>query len=112
MEPACRQGVRFRPPLTIGGQEATAHAIARSGDESKRTRAWTPSGRDDRPVTLSASTALPYVHQERATAGLRAELRHQLGPDNSSTTQVVGPDQEPDRSGRPWFTYTATVETR
>jgi hypothetical protein len=66
-------------------------------------------------VILSASTALPYVHRERAIAGLRAELRHRLGPGELadwSTLQVAGRDQELDRAGRTWFTYTATVETR
>jgi hypothetical protein len=67
---------------------------------------------DAEPVSYEATTALPYPHLERATAGLRAELRHQL-PAGSlpdwSTLQLDGPTEVPDGRGRPWFEYRATL---
>jgi hypothetical protein len=68
--------------------------------------------------TYSATTALPYPHLERATAGLRAELRHRLLaaevdelPD-WSTLEVRGPVEVLDGLGRTWFEYEATVAGR
>lgn len=58
---------------------------------------------------------LPYPHLERATAGLRAELRHQLlaaGMDDLSvwdTFTVTGPAEVADLHGRTWFEYRAGV---
>jgi hypothetical protein len=52
---------------------------------------------DDVAVSYRAVTAPPYEHLERATAGLRGELRHQhlaAGGDGLihwSTLQVAGP---------------------
>lgn len=66
-------------------------------------------------MLLTATTALPYPHLERATAGLRAELRHQLGAGELadwSTLEVTGPSKVPDARGRVWFEYSATVEVR
>lgn len=63
----------------------------------------------------SASTALPYPHLDRATAGLRAQLRHRLAADELadwSTLEVQGPAQVPGARGRVWFEYRATVHTR
>jgi hypothetical protein len=66
-------------------------------------------------VTFTATTALPYPHLERAAAGLRAELRHQLlahGHDADWTTfYVAGPTEVPDVLGRKWYEYQATVHT-
>ena len=63
-------------------------------------------------------TALPYEHLERATAGLRAELRHQLlaagdpGLPDWSTLVVSGPERQADGRRQTWFAYEATVESR
>jgi hypothetical protein len=45
---------------------------------------------DHGDVTYTATTAVPYPHLERATAGLRAALRHQL-----LAAGVVGPPTGP-----------------
>jgi hypothetical protein len=69
-------------------------------------------------VTLTATTALPYLHLERATAGLRAELRRQLLKGNVyempmwGTFMVTGPHQFTDLRGRTRYEYRATVEGR
>jgi hypothetical protein len=63
----------------------------------------------------SATTALPYPHRERATAGLRAELRHHLRAGEQAdwaTLAIAGPKHVPDARGRTWFEYVATVQTR
>lgn len=67
-------------------------------------------------MTFTATTALPYPHLERATAGLRAELRHRLidagileAPDWSSLT-VEGPQQFADERGHVWFGYWASLQ--
>jgi hypothetical protein len=68
--------------------------------------------------TFSAITALPYEHLERATAGLRAELRRQpLAADVHlmpmwETFEVTGRIQFTDLRGRTWYEYRATVESR
>jgi hypothetical protein len=68
-------------------------------------------------VTFTATTALPYPHFERATAGLRAELRHQLltagvtGTPDWSTLTVTGPEEFTDRNGNLWFGYWATLDS-
>jgi|tagenome__1003787_1003787.scaffolds.fasta_scaffold19984154_2 hypothetical protein len=62
---------------------------------------------------FEASTALPYEHLERATAGLRAQLRAQLLEQGAtpdwSTFEVTGPTTSPDGLDRPWFKYRASV---
>ena len=67
-------------------------------------------------MTFTATTALPYPHLERATAGLRAELRHKLlaadvvaAPDWARLT-VEGPEEFADDRGRTWFGYWATLD--
>jgi hypothetical protein len=68
--------------------------------------------------TFSAATALPYEHLERATAGLKGELRRQLLAANVHTTprwetfDVTGPIESADVRGRIWYEYRATVEYR
>jgi hypothetical protein len=69
-------------------------------------------------TTYSATTALPCEHLERATAGLRTELRSRLfravtpeSPDWDSLV-VRGPVRTVDGRGRVWFTYTATMTSR
>jgi hypothetical protein len=66
-------------------------------------------------VTFEATTALPYPHLDRATAGLRGELRQQLlaagdvdRPDWSTLT-VTGPQEFADARGQMWFGYSATL---
>ena len=62
-----------------------------------------------------ATTALPYPHLDRATAGLRAELRHHVGANEQAdwaTLTVIGPRQVPDARGRAWFESTAIVQAR
>ncbi len=67
---------------------------------------------------FSASTALPYEHLERATAGLRAELRQRLLHTDVHVTPVwetftvTGPQEFADLRGRTWFEYRATVTSR
>jgi hypothetical protein len=69
-------------------------------------------------ATYEAKTALPYKHLQRATAGLRAELRDQLlaagdgGLLDWSTLQVTGPERVVDERGHVWWTYEASVESR
>ena len=69
-------------------------------------------------VAYQASTSLPHDNLKRATAGLRAELRHQLldagdpGLPDWSTSTVTGPEIAADEHGRSWFTWTATATTR
>lgn len=70
-------------------------------------------------MTYRATTALPYEHLERATAGLRAELRHQVlaaegagAQPDWSTLEVTGPVLRPDSRGTVWFEYAATVDLR
>jgi hypothetical protein len=64
-------------------------------------------------VDLVATTALPYPHRDRSTAGLRAELRHRAGDGRPdwATFEVTGPVEVPDARGRVWFEYRATVGT-
>jgi hypothetical protein len=67
---------------------------------------------------FSATAALPYEHLERATAGLRAELRRQvLAADVNAmprwgTPCVTGPHKFTDLRGRSWYEYRASVEGR
>jgi hypothetical protein len=69
-------------------------------------------------VKFSASTALPYEHLERATSGLRAELRQRLLHADVhempvwETFAVTGPHPFTDLRGRVWFEYRASVESR
>ncbi|MCW2899921.1 MAG: hypothetical protein JWO67_2186 [Streptosporangiaceae bacterium] len=67
-------------------------------------------------MTFTATTALPYPHLGRATAGLRGELRQQLlaagvvaAPD-WSTLAVTGPQEFADERGQVWFGYWATLD--
>jgi hypothetical protein len=81
---------------------------------------WSYGGdvRQPRPVLLTAVTALPYPHLERATAGLRASLRHQLLATSRhafpawETLTVDGPVQVTDVRGRVWFEYRASLDGR
>jgi hypothetical protein len=67
--------------------------------------------------TFTATKALPYEHLERATAGLRAELRQKLLHADVhvmplwDTFEVTGPHKFTVR-GRVWFEYRAKVESR
>ncbi|SDC93654.1 hypothetical protein SAMN05660690_3014 [Geodermatophilus telluris] len=60
-----------------------------------------------RTVAYQASTSLPHDNLERATAGLRAELRHRVldagdpGLPDWSTLAVTGPEIAADEHGRP-----------
>jgi hypothetical protein len=67
-------------------------------------------------VIFTATAALPYPHLQRATAGLRGELRQRLLaagvetlPDWSGLT-VCGPEEFTDGRGRTWFGYHATID--
>lgn len=65
---------------------------------------------------FTATTALPYPHLERATAGLRAALRHQmLGAGVQvpawDSLEITGPVETTDGRGRLWFEYRATLAT-
>ena len=69
-------------------------------------------------MQFKAPKALPYDNRERATAGLRAELRrHLLSADVHEmplweTFVVTGPHEFADLRGRTWFEYQASVESR
>ncbi|MCU1483161.1 MAG: hypothetical protein JWQ19_3947 [Subtercola sp.] len=60
-------------------------------------------------------TALPYATLQRATAGLRVQLRLQMAagelPD-WDTLEVTGPVESVDARGRTWFHYRATAAPR
>lgn len=50
-----------------------------------------------------ASTALPYPHLERASAGLQGEMRHRLPTDvvaDWTTLEIPGPTETADGVGR------------
>ena len=84
---------------------------------SGRPSAACPWADDHQASTFTATTALPYEHLERATAGLCAELRRQLlaagveEPLRWDALAVTGPVKAADALGRTWFEYRATVET-
>ena len=65
----------------------------------------------------TASTALPFEHLERATAGLRAQLRQEVLAAEGlavlpvwSTMAVIGPHPEVDSRGTAWLGYRATID--
>jgi hypothetical protein len=68
--------------------------------------------------TFTASAALPYEHPDRATAGLRAELRQKLlnadvrDMPRWDTFEMTGPYEFTDLRGRVWFEYRATVDAK
>ena len=70
------------------------------------------------PRIFTATAALPYEHLERATAGLRVELRRQLLAADVhvmplwETFAVTGPNVFKDLRGRTWYEYRASVESR
>ncbi len=84
--------------------------VARGRGDSKLQ----PSvGRLTRVPTLAATTALPYPHRDRATAGLRAALRLQAGSADRldwASLRVAGPVVSRDARGREWFAYCAEVD--
>ena len=69
-------------------------------------------------MTFAATAAYPCENLERATAGLRAALRHQLLATGIrdmriwQTFVVTGPVECADRRGNTWYEYRATVESR
>lgn len=72
----------------------------------------------DQAVSYCASVVLPYRHLDGATAGLRAELRHQVvdrgfgAMPDWNTLVVTGPWESTDRRGRPWYEYRASIDIR
>jgi hypothetical protein len=65
-------------------------------------------------VIFTATTALPYEHLERATAGLRGQLRLLAAdagevPDWSTLT-VTGPTESVGAHGRSWYVWSAEVQ--
>ena len=69
-------------------------------------------------MIFTATAAYPHEHLERATAGLRAALRHQILAAGIRDLQVwntfivTGPIESTDRRGRAWYEYRATVDSR
>ncbi len=69
-------------------------------------------------MQFTATAAYPYEHLERATAGLRAELRRQLLAADVDVTPrwetftVTGPSVFADLRGRTWYESRASVESR
>jgi hypothetical protein len=70
-----------------------------------------------RSVLFHAITLLPYRHDERAAAELRADLRRQLLTADIyetalwDTFEVTGPVEIEDDRGQVWFQYRASVTT-
>ena len=68
-------------------------------------------------MIFKATAAYPYENLERATAGLRAELRRQLMAADVhimpkwETFVVTGPTKFTDLRGRTWHEYRATVDS-
>ncbi|MGY1830150.1 hypothetical protein ACI8AA_06920 [Geodermatophilus sp. SYSU D01180] len=64
-------------------------------------------------MTYRATTALPYDDRDRATAGLRGQLRLMAIADGASsdwsTMVVTGPEEAVGRHGVVWFEWSATV---
>ncbi len=66
-------------------------------------------------MTFIATAAYPYENLERATAGLRAALRHQIlaagirGLQVWDTFVVTGPTTAKDARGNTWFEWVGTV---
>ena len=63
-----------------------------------------------------ATAAYPYVDQQRATSGLRGQLRDivaqaSAGSPDWSTLTVEGPAEVPAAHGRSWFVWTASVKS-
>lgn len=60
-----------------------------------------------------AAAAYPYIDGQRATTGLRAQLRLMAlaggGSPDWSTLVVEGPTQAPGSQDRGWYEWTATV---
>ena len=69
-------------------------------------------------MIFTPTAAYPYENLERATAGLRAALRHQLLAAGIrdvqvwNTFDVTGPVECAYRLGRTWYEYRATVESQ
>jgi hypothetical protein len=64
--------------------------------------------------TYEAQTALPYPHRDRATGGLRAQLRYLLPAAvtaNWTTFSVTGPIETTDFRGHTWYEYRAELTT-
>ncbi len=64
--------------------------------------------------TYAACTALPYPNRDRAAAGLRAELRHNLGRGETpdwATCALTGPVENSDARGCTWYEYRGEVTT-
>lgn len=65
--------------------------------------------------TFTATTALPYPDAERATMGLRGQLRWDIAAGGLadqvdwSQLMVTGPTQSSGVHGRVWFEYSATI---
>lgn len=71
--------------------------------------------REPDSVIFTATAAYPYVDRDRATAGLRGQLREiaaaaEAGVPDWSTLVVDGPAEVEGLHGRVWFIWTATVE--
>jgi hypothetical protein len=72
------------------------------------------AGTDRAEITYLAAVQLPYRDVRSATLGLRAELRHRVrsaggGDADWDSLALRGPVPVPDRWGRQWWEYTATV---
>lgn len=67
-------------------------------------------------MTYRAAAALPYDNLERATAGLRGQLRLMAAIDGAtpdwSTLALEGPVETQGLHGRTWYEWAATVEAR
>jgi hypothetical protein len=67
-------------------------------------------------ATYRATTALPYDNRERATRGLRGQLRVTAMADSAApdwtTLCVTGPAEAPGPCGAVWVKWSAAVQAR
>jgi hypothetical protein len=63
---------------------------------------------------FTATAAYPYVNADRATAGLRAQLREIVATAGAvadwTAMTVAGPTEAAGARGRTWYEWSATVE--
>jgi hypothetical protein len=110
---ALRSDVRRPLGSATGARRATAR-LARWCDEPQCSGVpLVAVGNPGVVTTFSATTALPYEHLQRATAGLRGQLRL-LAVDAGevpdwSTLAVTGPTESIGAHGRIWFEWSADV---
>jgi hypothetical protein len=103
--------------MHLGGAVLSANVDSKAptpmGDGLRPTRSTTVATGDRWPVIYRAAAVLPYPDRERATAGLRQQLRLLAiaggGNLEWTTLTVKGPAETPGPQDATWFEWTATV---